>query len=99
MLFLGLVVLGGVEGEVADDFAGLGVGDGDVEVLDQEEHGLSVVCSADADVVEAATVAEGDGSFVDFVGADSVVGPGCGFGAWAGLGACLVGRGGGASVQ
>ena len=36
MLFLGLVVAVGVEGEFADDLAGGGVGDGDVEVLDQE---------------------------------------------------------------
>ena len=33
----GLVVAGGVDGEFADDLAGLGVDDGDVVVLD--EHG------------------------------------------------------------
>lgn len=31
---MGLVILGGVEGELADDFAGCGVDDVDVQVLD-----------------------------------------------------------------
>ena len=45
-----MVFAGGVEGELAQDFAGVGVADGDVEVLG----------AADADAVELAVVAEGD---------------------------------------
>ena len=37
LLFLGLVVLGGVDGELAQEFAGGGVDDADVEVLDQQD--------------------------------------------------------------
>jgi len=48
----GLVVAGGVEGEVSELFA-VGCDDSDVEVGDEDEHALSAVCSADADVVEA----------------------------------------------
>ena len=33
---MGLVVAAGVEGEVAEDFAGDGVDDGDLEVLDEQ---------------------------------------------------------------
>jgi hypothetical protein len=43
----GLVVAGGVEGEVAERFAGRGVDDPDVEVGDEEDDGGS----AQADVV------------------------------------------------
>jgi hypothetical protein len=47
----GLVVAGGVEGEVAEHFAGGGVDDPDVEVGDEEDDGGSGVGSAQADVV------------------------------------------------
>ena len=53
-----MVVLGGVEGEVAEEFAGSGVDDGDLQVLDQEQDGGSGVGSAEADVVEAAGSAQ-----------------------------------------
>jgi hypothetical protein len=56
----GLVVAGGVEGEVAEEFAGGGVDDADVEVGDEEGDGGSGVGHADADVVDPAVVAEGD---------------------------------------
>ena len=56
----GLVVAGGVEGEVAEEFAGGGVDDVDVEVGDEEDDGGSGVGSSDADVVESAVVAESD---------------------------------------
>jgi len=70
-----LVVGGGVEGEVAEDLAGGGVDDADVEVGDEEQDGGSGVGSSDADVVEVAVVAEGDASgFVDAVVSDAVVG-------------------------
>ena len=69
-----MVVPGGVEGEVAEDLAGGGVDDADVEVGDEEEDGGSGVGSSEADVVEAAVVAEGDAAGgVDAVAADAVV--------------------------
>ena len=73
----GLVVLVRVEGELAEQFAGGGVDDADVQVLDQEQDVGSGVGPADADVVEAAVVAEGDAAGgVDDVAADAVVGVG-----------------------
>ena len=57
---LGLVVHGWVEGELADEFAGGGVDDADVEVVDEHQDGGSGVGSADADVVESAVDAQGD---------------------------------------
>src|SRR5580700_4001542 len=73
----GLVVAGGVEGELAEEFAGGGADDADVQVLDEQEDVGSGVGPADADVVELAGVAEGDGTgFADDVGADAVVGVG-----------------------
>ena len=54
-LLLGLVVPGGVEGEVAQEFAG-GLGDdSDVQVLDEQQDVGSGVGSSDADVVQAAS--------------------------------------------
>ena len=76
----GLIVAGGVEGELAEEFAGGGVDDADVEVLDEQDDVGSGVGPADADVVEAAAVAQGDvAGLADGVGADAVVGAG-GFG-------------------
>ena len=56
----GLVVAGGVEGELAEEFAGGGVDDADVEVVDEQDDAGSGVGSSDADVVEAAVEAQGD---------------------------------------
>jgi hypothetical protein len=71
----GLVVAVGVEGELAEQFAGGGVDDPDVEVADEEQDVGSGVGPAGADVVEAALVAQGEGAgFADDVGADPVVG-------------------------
>jgi len=73
----GLVVAGEVKGEVAEQFARCGVDDPDVQVLDEHQNAGSGVGSADADVVEAAAVADGELSVgVDAVGADPVVGAG-----------------------
>ena len=47
---LGLVVLAGIDDEVADELAGGGVDDADVEVLDEQDHAGAGVGSADADV-------------------------------------------------
>jgi len=55
-----LVALGCVEGEFAEEFAGGGVDDADVEVVDQDEDAGSAVGSPDADGVEPAIVTEGD---------------------------------------
>ena len=71
----GLVVAGGVEGEVAEEFAGGGVDDADVEVGDEEDDGGLGVGSSEADVVKLAVVAEGDAAVgVDAVAADTPVG-------------------------
>lgn len=56
----GLVVAGGVQDELAEDLAGGGVDDGDVEVLDEESDVGSGVGSSDADVVQSAVVAQRD---------------------------------------
>ena len=53
----GLVVACGVEGEFADELAGVCVDDADVAVGDEELDRSSLVGSADADVVESAVVA------------------------------------------
>ncbi|WP_142389997.1 hypothetical protein [Mycobacterium sp. shizuoka-1] len=53
-------------------------------VLGQDQDAGSVVVAADADVVQAAVDAQGDGSgLVDAVGADAVVGVDAG--CWVGL--------------
>jgi hypothetical protein len=68
-----LVGAGGVEGEGAEDFAGSGVDDADVEVVDEGDDVGSGVGSSDADFVEVAVVAEGDfAGVVHAVVADSV---------------------------
>ena len=70
-----MVVPGGVEDEVAEQFSGGLVDDPDVQVLDQQEDVGSGVGSSDADVVEAAVVAQGDDAgVVDAVAADPLVG-------------------------
>jgi hypothetical protein len=57
--------------------AGGGVDDADVQVLDEQDDVGSGVGPADADVIELAAVAQGDGAGVaDEVGADPVVGVG-----------------------
>jgi hypothetical protein len=75
----------GVDGEGSDDLAGGGVDDADVEVIDEEDDGGSVVASADGDVVELAVDAEADVALADAVAADSELGAdrlvaGAGFG-------------------
>ena len=83
----GLVVPGGVEDELAEEFAGGGVDDSDVEVLDKDQDAGSVVDAPDADVVQAPVDAQGDGAgLVDAVGADAVVGVGAG--SWGCFEAC-----------
>jgi hypothetical protein len=56
----GLVVLVRVEGKFAEELAGSGTDDADVQVLDEEKDAGSGVSPADADVVQSAVVAEGD---------------------------------------
>src|SRR4051812_41705673 len=67
----GLVVAAGVEGELAEELAGGGVDDADVESVDELEDLGSGVLGADADVVHAAVDAEGDlAQGVDLVAED-----------------------------
>lgn len=88
-----------VEGEGAEEFAGGGVDDADVAVVDEREDGGSGVGSSDADVVESAVVAEGDDAAgVDAVAADALAGVGGG-GSGLGFGESLVGDGGGDAVE
>jgi hypothetical protein len=62
VLFSGLwlVVLGGIEGEGAQEFAGVACCDPDVEVGDEGKDAGAGVAAADADVAESAVVADGD---------------------------------------
>jgi hypothetical protein len=63
-----LVVAGGVDGELAEEFAGGGVDDADVESVDEFEDGGSSVLGADSDVVHLAVQAEAEFAvFVDDV--------------------------------
>jgi hypothetical protein len=71
---VGLVVAVEVDGELAEKFAGECVDDADVEVVYEQDDVGSGVGSSDADVVESAVVAQGDGAgVVDAVVADPVV--------------------------
>jgi hypothetical protein len=75
------------------------VDDSDVEVLDEQDDGGSGVGSADADVEEAALVAEGDlARVVDDVMADAVVVVELTAGGGSGLGPGVVNGGGGGAV-
>jgi hypothetical protein len=74
----GLVVAAGIEGECSEQFT-VGGHDPHVEVGDQEQDADPGVASADADVVQAAVVAQGDhAAAVDRVVADAAV-------AWGGV--------------
>jgi hypothetical protein len=55
----GLLVAGRVEGEFAQQFAGLGVDDADVAVRDEGDESFPGVLAAQTDVVEPAVVADG----------------------------------------
>src|SRR5689334_19867781 len=90
----GLVVLAGVEFRVAERVA-FEVEGSDVEAGDEHDDVPALVGGADADVVEPAFVAQGDGAgFGDFVVADSVAGDVYEGAAWSGFFAGGV-RGGG----
>jgi hypothetical protein len=91
----GLVVLGGVEDELAEELAGGGVDHADVQVLDEQDDVGSGVGSADADVVQPAGQAQGDAAaVVDAVAPDPVVGVGVAAAGGAGFGQAGVdGRG------
>jgi hypothetical protein len=95
----GLVVGVGLEGEVAEEFAGGGGDDADVAVGDEEDDVGSGVGSSDADVAEAAVAADGDGAGgVDAVAAHAPGGVGVAAGR-GGFGAGAVGGGGGAAGE
>ena len=59
---------------MAEEFAGGGVDDADVEVVDEHHDLVAGVGAADADVVHAAGASQGEGAVgVDAVVADAVV--------------------------
>jgi len=94
-----LTVLGGFEGELAQEFSGRCVDDADVELVDEQQAVGSGESSADSDVVQASGVAQGDDAcIVDAVLADAIVkvAAGCGEG---GVRACGVGDRGRAAVR
>ena len=94
-----LVVAGWVDDKFADELAGGGVDDADVQVLDQHQDRGPGVFGAGADVVEFPVDAEGElAGRVSAVGADPVVSVG-GAVAGCGLGPCGVGGGGGGPVR
>ena len=89
-----MVVAVGVDGELAEEFAGACVDDPDVEVLDEHPDGGPGEGSAHADVVQAAVDAQGELAVgVDAVGADPVVGVGRGGAGGGGFGSGAVGAG------
>ena len=80
---------------MSQEFAGGGVDDADVEVGDEQGDGGSGVGSADADVVQATVVAQGDyAGGIDAVGAYPLVGVGGVVRRRGGFGAGGVGDGG-----
>lgn len=69
---LWLVVAGGVEGELSDEFPGAVVDDADLEAVDEDDDAGSGEGSAEADVVESSGMAEGDAAVVvDGVGSEA----------------------------
>ena len=94
------VVVVGVDGVFAEDFAGGVVDDGDVVGVDQEGDWLSGVGGADAEVVHPAGAAEADFAVaVDVVGADPVVRPVGVVVGWGGFRGGGVGVGGGVAGE
>jgi hypothetical protein len=94
-----VVAAGGVEGEVAEEFAGGGVDDADVDVGDEQDDAGSGVGAANTDVVQVAVVAQGDRAAVgDTVVADTEVGVVVAV-AGAGFGSGGVGDGGGGPLR
>ena len=71
---LALVVPAGVEGQCADQLAGVLVEDPDVQVVDQHQYAGAGVPAADAEVMQAAVVPQGEFAVaVDAVAADPEV--------------------------
>ena len=72
-----LAVAGRVDGELADEVAGGGVDDPDVQIVDEHQDRGAGVLAAGADVVEFPADAQGElAGRVGPVGADAVVGAG-----------------------
>ncbi|BBY65499.1 hypothetical protein MHEL_37420 [Mycolicibacterium helvum] len=105
-----MVVPGGVEDELAEEFPGGGVDGSDGEVLDEDQGAASVVDAADADVVQAAVDARLD-CCAEVFGSEVADVPACGWrcgvvalcwsavlwfaGVWSStVGTCSPGRGG-----
>ena len=85
-----------VDGELSEEFAGGGVDDSDVEVVDEQDDGGSVEGTSESDVVELAVDSQGDCAFVDAVVSYSVLG--CGGGVGVGFWSGVVGDGRGGVV-
>lgn len=64
-----MVVPAGVQGEFADELAGVAVQDADVAVVDQDDDVGAAPSFTESDVVQAAVVADGDNA----AGVDAVV--------------------------
>ena len=95
----GLVRPRRVEGEGSEELASDCMDDPDVEVLDEEDDGGPGVGSADADVIETSSIAEGDLAFVaDDVAEDSLVVVVLSAGGGSGLGQGVVNGGRGGAV-
>ena len=95
----GLEVSGGVEGELAEELAGVPVDDLDVQVVDEEGDRGAGVQAADADVVHPTAVPQGDrAGLVDLVVAHAPVRVEVGTGG-GGLGAGGVGLPRGPAVE
>src|SRR2546423_12347935 len=94
----GLVVAGWVDSQRAEELPRLGH-DADLSASDEEANGFVPVRGSDADVSEAAAVAQGDGAgLVDAVVTDAVL-DGSELSSGAGFGPCSEGLGGGAPVE
>src|SRR3954452_19411017 len=95
----GLEVAAWVEGEFSQELAGVAGGDPDVQVVDEQGDAGAGVLASEADVVQPAVVAQGDGAgLVDAVVPDPAVRLDVGAGG-GGLGAGGVGLPGGPPVQ
>lgn len=97
---MGLVVAGGVEGELAEEFAGVVVEDADVASGDEHGDRLARVTASHADVVETSGVADSELAVaVDFVAAEAVAVDGDGGQSGVGFGAGVERVVGGAPVE
>ena len=95
-----MVVAGGIDDQLAEEFSGGGGDHPDVEIVDEKDDVGSGVGSSDADVVEPAADPQGDDAgVVDAVVPDPCVGVAVATAGRPRLGPVAVGRGGGGAVR